>query len=228
MKLLAINGSPHGKFGSCSYLIKCMFGECQKLGAETEEIRLFKHKINFCTGCGKCMSEGECVQKDDTKEIQDKMRAADGIVLASPVWVLHVTGILKNFIDRCLPMGHRPGLHGKYTASLSAFAGIGDIDMVADYMLNFIVGQGAYPVGKVCAFTMDLKISKEDQEKARQLGRDMMEAYYSKKDPDWENKVFKHEEFKHMKEFITARKDFVKEDFKYWKEKGWIDEDVDK
>ena len=37
---------------------------------------------------------------------------------------------------------------------------------VADYMLNFLSGQGAYPVGKVCAYTLNIKVSKEDQEKA--------------------------------------------------------------
>ena len=140
MKIIAINGSPHGEWGSCSHLIKNMFSECEKLGAETEVIRLIKKNINYCLGCGKCMSEGVCPQKDDVHEIHEKMKAADGIVFASPVYVLHVTGLLKNFIDRCLPMGHRPCLHGKYAASVSAFAGIGDIDMVADYMTRPLVG----------------------------------------------------------------------------------------
>ncbi|MCP4753059.1 MAG: flavodoxin family protein [Proteobacteria bacterium] len=224
MKIIAVNGSPHGKWGSCSYLLKKMFEECEKLGAETEVIRLIKNKINFCVGCGKCMSEGICPQNDDVKEIQDKMREADGIVFASPVYVLHVTGLMKNFIDRCLPMGHRPCLHGKSAAAISAFAGIGDIDLVADYLLKFLSGQGAYPVGKLCAYTLNIKVSEEDQEKAMQLGRDMVEAIEQKKKFDWEEKALKSKEFKEMKTFITQRQDFVKEDYKYWQEKGWVEE----
>ncbi len=223
MKIIAINGSPHGKWGSCSYLVTKMFEECEKLGAETEVIRLIKNKINYCIGCGECMSSGVCPQKDDVREIQDKMREADGIVFASPVYVLHVTGLLKNFIDRCLPMGHRPCLHGKCSAAVSAYAGVGDIDLVANYMLNFLSGQGAYPVGKVCAHTLNVKVSEEDQGKARLLGRDMVKAIEQKKTFDWEKKAFNSKEFKEMKTFIKERKDFVKEDYKYWKEKGWIE-----
>lgn len=222
MKIIAINGSPHGKGGSCTFLLRKMFEECEKMGAETEVIRLIKHDIRYCVGCGQCMSEGVCPQKDDVQMIQDKMREADGIVFASPVYVLHVTGLLKNFIDRCLPMGHRPCLHGKYAAAISAYAGIGDIDLVADYMLNFLAGQGAYPVGKVCAYSLNLKVSPEDQEKAAQLGRDMVEAFNQKKTFDWEKAAFDSEEFKDMKTFISERKDFAKEDYKYWQEKGWL------
>jgi multimeric flavodoxin WrbA len=177
MKFLAINGSPHKAKGSCIFMLEKMFEECETLGAETEIINLQSSKINYCLGCGKCMSEGDCVQRDDVKEIQNKMVEADGIVLASPVYVLHVTGQMKTFIDRCLPMGHRPSLQGKFAAAVSAYAGIGDIDLVADYMLNFLAGQGAFPVGKVCAFTVDIRISPEDEEKAVQLGRDMVKAY---------------------------------------------------
>lgn len=222
MKIIAINGSPHGEWGSCSYLLKKMFEECERLGAQTEVIRLIKRKINYCVGCGKCMSEGVCPQKDDVAEIQDKMREADGIVFASPVYVLHITGLLKNFIDRCLPMGHRPSLHGKYCAAVSAYAGIGDIDMVADYMQNFLSGQGAYPVGKVCAYTLNIKVSQEDQEKAAQLGRDMIAAIQQKKQFDWEKQALESKTFKELETFISERKDFVKEDYKYWEEKGWM------
>ena len=221
MKIIAINGSPHGHWGSCSYLIKNMFDECEKLGAQTEMIRLIKHKINFCLGCGQCMSDGVCPQKDDVKMIQDKMREADGIVFASPVYVLHVTGLLKNFIDRCLPMGHRPSLHGKYAAAVSAYAGIGDIDLVADYMLNFLSGQGAYPVGKVCAYTLNIKVSEADQEKARQMGRDMVDAIGKQKKFDWEKRALSSKTFQELETFITERKDFAREDYKYWKDKGW-------
>lgn len=224
MKILGINGSPHNDWGSCAFLMKKMFAECEKLGAETEIIVLQRKKIKFCMGCGKCMSEGDCVQKDDVLEIQDKMREADGIVMASPVYVLHVTGQMKTFIDRCLPMGHRPSLQGKFAAALSAYAGVGDIDVVADYMLNFIAGQGAYPVGKVCAYTLDIRISDEDKEKAVQLGRDMVAAYEKGKTVNLEKNLGEAKEFREMKEFITKRKDFAKADYAYWKEKGWIEE----
>lgn len=224
MKIIAINGSPHGKWGSCSYLIKQMFSECEKMGAETEMIRLIKRKINYCLGCGKCMSEGVCPINDDVKAIQDKIQKADGIVYASPVYVGHISGLLKNFIDRCFATAHRPSFHDKYAAAVSAYAGIGDIHMVADYMLNHLSGQGAFPVGKVCAYTLNIKVSEDDQEKARQIGRDMVDAFRQQKKFDWEKQRRGSKGFRDLETFITKRKDLAKEDYKYWKEKGWIDE----
>jgi multimeric flavodoxin WrbA len=224
MKVLAIVGSPHKRWGSCYQITAKMLERCEELGAETEAILLQQHKIHYCIGCGTCLVEGECKLKDDAQEIQEKMRQADGIVLASPVYVLHVTGLMKNFIDRCLPMGHRPSLHGKYAASISAYAGVGDIDAVADYMLNFLAGQGAYPVGKVCAFTPLITVKDEDLNKGAQLGNDMISAIREKKDFDWEGFFRNSKEFQAMKTLITEGKDFFKEDYKYWKEKGWLDD----
>lgn len=223
MKVLAIVGSPHKTWGSCYQITARMLEKCEELGAETETVLLQKCKINYCIGCGNCLVEGECKIKDDTQVIQEKMRQADGIVLASPVYVLHVTGLMKNFIDRCLPMGHRPSLHGKYTASISAYAGVGDIDAVADYMLNFLAVQGAYPVGKVCAFTTTITVNDEDLDKGAQLGSDMIQAIKEKKEFDWENYLSNSKDFQALIKLITEEKEFFKADYNYWKEKGWLE-----
>ncbi len=223
MKILAIVGSPHKTYGSCYQLTSRMLEECEKLGAGTEIILLQKYKINYCIGCGNCLVHGECKQKDDVKMIQDKMMEADGIVFASPVYVLHVTGLMKNFIDRCLPMGHRPSLHGKYASSISAYAGVGDIEAVANYMLNFLAAQGAYPVGKVCAFTPAINVKEEDLNKAVQLGREMIEAIKEGKGFDWYKLVRKSKDFQALKRLISRNKEFFKADYNYWKEKGWLD-----
>lgn len=148
---------------------------------------------------------------------------ADGIVFASHVYVLHVTGLMKNFIDRCLPMGHRPSLHGKYASSISAYAGVGDIEAVANYMLNFLAAQGAYPVGKVCAFTPAINVKEEDLNKAVQLGREMIEAIKEGKGLDWYKLVRKSKDFQALKRLISRNKEFFKADYNYWKEKGWLD-----
>lgn len=223
MKVLAIVGSPHKTWGSSYQLTSRMLEECERLGAETEIVLLQNHKINYCIGCGNCLVEGECRQRDDVKMLQDKMRQADGLVLVSPVYVLHVTGLMKNFIDRCLPMGHRPSLHGKYAAAISVYAGVGDVEAVADYLLNFLVAQGAYPVGKVCAYTPLIRVSEEDLDKAARLGAEMVQAFREKREFDWEGFVRGSKEFQALKKLISERKEFFKEDYRYWKEKGWLD-----
>ncbi|MBS7247073.1 MAG: flavodoxin family protein [Candidatus Jordarchaeales archaeon] len=223
MNILAIVGSPHKKWGCTYRLTKRMLDECQSLGAETEIVLLQDYEINYCRGCGLCLVEGECPQKDDVKLIQGKMMEADGIVMASPVYVFHVTGLMKNFIDRCLPMGHRPSLHGKYAAAISVYLGVGDVEAVARYMLTFLMAQGAYPVGIVAALARNIiDVSEEDLEKAANLGREMVQAIKEKRTFSWENYVAKSKEFQALRKLILEGKDFFKKDYEYWKEKGWL------
>lgn len=47
------------------------------------------------------------------------MKAADAIILASPVYVDDVSGITKNWIDRLAHVCHRPEFYGKYAYLLS-------------------------------------------------------------------------------------------------------------
>lgn len=77
---------------------------------EFEIVNAMKLKIAHCIGCGYCsrkLQDGKsmisCVQKDDYEGLSDKVLAADGIILAAPVYVLGPTGQLKNFIDRFGP-----------------------------------------------------------------------------------------------------------------------------
>jgi len=221
--VLAIVGSPHSDWGCTYRLTRRMLEECESLGAETEIILLQNHKINYCKGCGSCLVKGRCPQKDDVETIQGKMMEADGIVMASPVYFMHVTGLMKNFIDRCLPMGHRPSLHGKYGAAVSVYLGVGDVEAVARYMLNFLTFQGAYPVGMLTALAHNImELREEDLDRAADLGREMVQAITEKRTFDWERLMRRSEEFQAMKKLISEGKDFFKKDYEYWKEKGWI------
>jgi len=56
--------------------------------------------------------------------LYEKMREADGYVIASPIYVEDVNGILKTMIDRMAFLCHRPALYGK-SALLFTTSGIG-------------------------------------------------------------------------------------------------------
>ncbi len=224
MKVLAMVGSPHGTWGCTYRLTKRMLEECGVHGADTEIILLQDHRINYCKGCGSCLVKGECPQNDDVKMIQGKMVEADGIVMASPVYVLHVTGLMKNLIDRCLSMIHRPSLHGKYAAAISVYMGVGDVESVARYMLNFLVAQGAYPVGVVAALARNImELDEEDLDRAASLGKEMVQCIVEKRGFNWEETVLKSSEFQALKKLISEGRDFFKADYEYWKSKGWLD-----
>lgn len=72
-------------------------------------------RIDTCKGCGTCFQKGMCVldPKDDMHLIKEKMLSADIILFASPVYANHVTGIMKNFIDRLAYWLHLLELRGK-------------------------------------------------------------------------------------------------------------------
>ena len=73
---------------------------------------LFLKDINFklCKGCFVCISYGEekCPLKDDRNLIINKIENSDGVILASPNYVMNVSWLMKNFIDRFAYTMHRP------------------------------------------------------------------------------------------------------------------------
>lgn len=102
MKVIAINGSPR-KDGNCARLLaemKIVFNT-EKIDFEVIEIG---HKaIRGCTACTKCaeMTNETCVfANDGVNEAIQKMKQADGIVVASPVYFAGMSGTLKCFLDR--------------------------------------------------------------------------------------------------------------------------------
>lgn len=107
MKILAVNGSPRGKRGNTHVMVDAFLNGAEEAGAEVEQIMLSKLKIKNCKGCFWCWikTPGNCVIKDDMAPILEKLKAADVLVFATPLYVDNVTGLMKNFMDRILPLG---------------------------------------------------------------------------------------------------------------------------
>ena len=92
-----------------------------------EYLFLSKADLKTCTGCHNCLFKGEdtCPQKDDAHTIHQKMLASDGIALVSPVYVINVTGLMKNLIDRLCFLCHRPALFSQDVIVISTVGAIG-------------------------------------------------------------------------------------------------------
>ncbi|MHA1931384.1 MAG: NAD(P)H-dependent oxidoreductase [Promethearchaeota archaeon] len=106
MKAIIIYGSPRHK-KSASYHLGYNFGEgLKRAGVEVEEIMLCKQKINHCQGCFTCWTKtpGVCIHKDDMVENLAKLREAELAVYATPLYIYHVPGLMKDFLDRSLPL----------------------------------------------------------------------------------------------------------------------------
>lgn len=71
--------------------------------------------LEYCIGCSSCVNKlpNWCVIKDDMKILYEKMETADKIIIMSPIYMNHITGILKNVIDRLNPFSNHEILKGK-------------------------------------------------------------------------------------------------------------------
>ncbi|BCZ45634.1 flavodoxin family protein [Clostridium gelidum] len=109
MKVLAINGSPKGQFGNTEVILKPFLEGCTEAGAEIEIIYLKDKKIKHCIGCFNCWTKtpGKCIHKDDMEELLEKISKSDIMVYATPLYYYTVTGIMKDFMDRMLPLNNR-------------------------------------------------------------------------------------------------------------------------
>ncbi len=82
--------------------------ECEK-GAkeadnEVEYISLKGKEIKYCIGCLSCQSKGTCVLTDDVAEIMDKVKNAEVIVFATPIYYYEMSGQMKTLLDRLNPL----------------------------------------------------------------------------------------------------------------------------
>jgi len=102
VKVLGIMGSPRVKGNSALLLDQALAGAASR-GAETEKLLVAKLKIGPCLACAGCERTGECVVHDDMTQVYPKLEAAEGIVLAAPVFFMGLPAQLKALVDRCQP-----------------------------------------------------------------------------------------------------------------------------
>lgn len=171
MKILLINGSPKGK-RSNSLKLAYSFIEGFKNGCtddeesiSIDELHVASMNIAACKGCFACWQKtpGICCIKDDMQKVIGKLIDADLILWSFPLYYFNVPGILKNLIDRQLPMnlpfmsskqnGYGSGSHdsrydmeGKRHVLISTcgfYSAVGNYDSVLR-MFDHFLGKGNY------------------------------------------------------------------------------------
>ena len=99
MKVIGIVGSPR-KNGNTELLTAHTLKAIAEEGLDTELIQLAGLKINPCNACMLCQNEERCSIEDDLFPIYLKMKEAQGIILASPVYYGSATALLKGLMER--------------------------------------------------------------------------------------------------------------------------------
>ena len=114
MKILLINGSPKGKRSNSLKLAYSFIegfkneytGNEERESISIDELHVASMNISACKGCFSCWQKtpGVCCIKDDIQTVIGKLIEADLILWSFPLYYFNVPGILKNLIDRQLPM----------------------------------------------------------------------------------------------------------------------------
>jgi multimeric flavodoxin WrbA len=101
MKVMLINGSPREK--GCTYTALCeVASQLEKNGIETEILHVNKGPIRDCTACYRCRTEGKCAfgDEDGVNACGEKIAAADGLVIGTPVYYASANGAICSFMDK--------------------------------------------------------------------------------------------------------------------------------
>ncbi|GHT43995.1 FMN reductase [Bacteroidia bacterium] len=100
MNVLLINGSPH-KSGCTFTALSEIAGELEKQEIETRIFPIGTKAIRGCVACGQCEETGLCAYSGDiVNECIGLMKAADGIIVGSPVYYASPNGALLALLDR--------------------------------------------------------------------------------------------------------------------------------
>ena len=131
MKIIVLNGSPR-KNGNTEIMVQT-FADTAKKNHQVEILNIAPMNIRGCLGCKYCWAhQGECVQKDDMQNVIEKLKDADMVVFASPIYWFDITAQLKTVIDRLYANGS-VGFHFNKTALL--------LDAGADHVFDAAIAQ---------------------------------------------------------------------------------------
>lgn len=125
MKIVAVLGSPHTNGNGAAALEQILSG-AKEHGAEFIKYDLCRLSIKNCLGCRKCVENGgACVIRDDFTEIFENIKAADTVIISSPIYINQVNGFTKTFLDRCYPLTdehHKPRYGARSVILLCTYA----------------------------------------------------------------------------------------------------------
>ncbi len=148
MKAVGFCGGARAK-GNTILITQMVLAELQKQGIEIELINLYNKTIKPCQACFRCADQAVCLQEDDDfAACFQKMKEAEIIILASPVYSADVSFRMKAFLDRAaVVVSCNQGLFKhKLGASIAAVRRAGGMTAV-DTMNHFFLNKEMILVG---------------------------------------------------------------------------------
>ena len=124
-RIVIVLGSPR-KEGNSTTLAQQVAVGAAASGAKVETFYLHDMDISPCTACDSCRDDTavDCVIDDQMRSLYPKLRSADALVIASPIYWFTMSAQTKLFMDRCYALGGPDGnaLKGKQIGILLTYA----------------------------------------------------------------------------------------------------------
>ena len=182
MRVVAFNGSSR-KDGNTAILIRYVLAELEREGIETELVQLAGEDLIGCTDCGTCAQtkDNTCSAADDIiNDCIEKMLAADGIVIGSPVYFGNCTASTQALIERCgyatrksgSPLARKAGaavVAVRRAGAMHAFDSINHFFQIAQMV---VVGSSYWNIG-IGRDVGEVERDAEGVETMKTLGRTM-------------------------------------------------------
>ncbi|MEK7353881.1 MAG: flavodoxin family protein [Chloroflexota bacterium] len=104
MKMLALSGSRNHQ-GRTAQAINALQEGFIKAGGAAERLFLIDLKLERCRQCeidgwGICRRDGTCIIEDDFDSVVEKIKEADVVVFANPVYFADLSESMRSFLDR--------------------------------------------------------------------------------------------------------------------------------
>lgn len=227
-KILAIQGSPHR--GNTFDRVERFGRALEDLGGvEFEHAALRDLRIEPCRGCFLCFEKGRetCPLKDAKPELDRKLAEADGVVFATPVYSMHISYLLKRFVDRSATHFHRPPFFGKKAVGLAVTAGIG-LDDALKYIRMFAGTWGFEYLGDLRYIDSprgtrlgELPPLSREKDRTDEMARRLHLAVTE--DPPRRLTKNDYLHFHAMRTVYSRLKEHSPIDYAFWKENGWLE-----
>jgi len=222
--VVVICGSPRPK-GNTFKIVSQVEAQLRLHGeVNVEHVHLKKSNIEYCRGCLACMRRGEqrCPCHDDLLGIRDKLRAADSVIFACPVYVHTVPALMKNFFDRLAFQCHQPAYQDKAALLVTTTELTGAAETL-DYLEFVTFTWGFRIAGKLdVVYPGYLREGAYRAATERRIGRAAAALWEAMTTPQPAPSLQQLAFFRLMRTKVTFHREHLPRDYEYWQERGWL------
>ena len=229
MKILALVGSGRAD-GNTARVVNLLETYLRREADTTgepftfETVNLSRLDIGACRGCRACFDRGEthCPLHDDLLPLRARIQAVDALIVATPVYVDDVSGIVKTWIDRMAFACHRPEFGDKSayfvatTGGGPAYHTLRSLNALG-YMGFHVIGGMGFKTGALMEpAEIEARYSARIARAARAVFRTVQRKAYLR--PSFYALVT----FR-IQQLAWGHEDPGSVDYAYWRDQGWLD-----